>query len=167
MKRIKFIFVFLIILAIALVSTPVFSNPGSGSSSGRSSTGSRSNRKPQELALTYYKAGLDSVESEDFDRAIIQFKKALSARRNYAEASNMLGFSYRKLGHYQESLLHYKKALKLQPNFAEAHEYIGETYLALKDLKESLKHYIILKKLGSDEAKELWEKIEAYVTGSR
>lgn len=68
------------------------------------------------------------------------FRKAVEADPEMKEAWNMLGFTSRKLGDYQESLSAYEKALELSPNYPEAIEYRGELFLLtgrLEDLKQS------------------------------
>lgn len=40
----------------------------------------------------------------------------------------MIGYSERKLGHYQQGIGWYAKALALDPRNANAHEYLGEAY---------------------------------------
>ena len=90
------------------------------------------------------------------------FRKAVSLKKDFVEAYNMLGFSLRKQGNYDEAIKNYKKALSLNPEFAEAHEYIGEAYLGTGDRGSAWEHYAALQKLGSKEAEELGRKIEEY-----
>lgn len=44
---------------------------------------------------------------------------------------NMLGYSNRKLGHFDTGLAYYKKALEIDPDFNLAREYLGEGYVAI------------------------------------
>jgi tetratricopeptide (TPR) repeat protein len=56
------------------------------------------------------------------------------------EGWNMLGYTSRKLGDYEESLMAYDKALALAPDYPEAIEYRAELFLLtgrLADVKEA------------------------------
>src|SRR5690606_30939769 len=69
-----------------------------------------------------------------------QFRKAVEANPQMKEGWNMLGFTSRKLGDYEESLIAYERALALSPNYPEAIEYRAELFLLtgrIADLKES------------------------------
>jgi tetratricopeptide (TPR) repeat protein len=113
-------------------------------------------------AQDWYDAGYAASQAESYQKAIRNFRRALSMNRNYAEAYNMLGFCQRKVGKVKEALSNYEKALKLKPNFPEAREYYGEAHLQNGNLAGALEQYRILEQSGSAEAKELLEKIEEY-----
>ena len=68
------------------------------------------------------------------------FRKAVEVNPQMKEGWNMLGFTSRKLGDYEESLIAYERALSLSPNYPEAIEYRAELFLLtgrIADLKES------------------------------
>ena len=44
---------------------------------------------------------------------------------------NMLGYSNRKLGHFDTGLAYYRRALAIDPSFDLAREYLGEGYVAI------------------------------------
>jgi tetratricopeptide (TPR) repeat protein len=60
------------------------------------------------------------------------------------EAWNYVGYTNRKLGHYDEALAAYDKALTLKPGYADALEYRGEAYLALKRIPDAQQAYLDL-----------------------
>ncbi len=152
---------FLIALAIVLlVPISVFAiGTGPSSSDSMGSSGSRDTM----TADDHYNNGLSLSDLGKHSEALNEFRKAVSLRPDFAEAYNMIGFTYRKLGKLSDSLKNYEKALKLRPEFPQAREYLGETYLAANDLLHAMQNYLILKNAGAEEAPELWEKIEAYV----
>lgn len=78
--------------------------------------------------------------SAGFTRARDKFRSAVAADANMKEGWNMLGYTSRKLGDYEESLKAYDKALALDPNYSEAIEYRAELFLLtgrLGDVKEA------------------------------
>jgi tetratricopeptide (TPR) repeat protein len=72
------------------------------------------------------------------------FRKAVEADPGMKEGWNMLGFTSRKLGDYQESLGAYEKALALSPNYPEAIEYRAELFLLTGRLAETKDAYATL-----------------------
>ncbi|HEU5135949.1 MAG TPA: tetratricopeptide repeat protein [Steroidobacteraceae bacterium] len=62
---------------------------------------------------------------------------------NY-QAWNYLGYTNRKLGHYDAALAAYDRALSLKPDYAEAIEYRGHAYLGLNRLNEAKEAYLSL-----------------------
>src|SRR5690606_642457 len=62
---------------------------------------------------------------------------------------NMLGFTSRKLGDYQESLSAYEKALALSPDYPEAIEYRAELFLLTGRLADTKESYATLLKLDA------------------
>jgi tetratricopeptide (TPR) repeat protein len=73
-------------------------------------------------------------------RARDKFRSAVAQDPDMKEGWNMLGFTSRKLGEYEESLKAYDKALALSPNYPEAIEYRAELFLLtgrLGDVKEA------------------------------
>lgn len=75
------------------------------------------------------------------------FRKAAEADPEMKEAWNMLGFTSRKLGDYQESLGAYEKALALSPDYPEAIEYRAELFLLTGRLAQTKESYATLLKL--------------------
>ena len=109
------------------------------------------------------------IESEDYSGAISALEEFISEEDKNPDAWNLLAFSQRNIGLYDESLSSYKKALNLDRKHIGAHEYIGELYLALKNPKNAKKHLKKLKKYcGTDceEYQELSELIKQYESES-
>jgi|WetSurMetagenome_2_1015567.scaffolds.fasta_scaffold200079_2 tetratricopeptide (TPR) repeat protein len=152
--------ILLFILALILAPAAAFTvGTGTSSAGGTGSAGST----PVMTADELYNKGVALSDAGRHPEALDQFQKAAAARPDFAEAYNMIGFTYRKLGRLSLSVQSYEKALKLRPQFAEAHEYMGETYLAGGDLLHAMQQYIYLKNAGNSQAQELWEKIADYV----
>lgn len=69
-----------------------------------------------------------------------RFRVAVESDPNMKEGWNMLGYTSRRLGDYEESLMAYDKALALAPDYPEAIEYRAELFLLtgrLADVKEA------------------------------
>ena len=128
------------------------------------------NQDPKTVARTSYNQGYEGVQSvakleleaqampafaaqykETTKTALMKardnFRKAVTADPEMKEGWNMLGFTSRKLGEYQESLTAYEKALALSPNYPEAIEYRAELYLLTGRLEQTKEAYATLLKL--------------------
>lgn len=117
----------------------------------------------------YFNKGVDAQKKGRYDDAIRQFRRAIQAKRDYAEAYNMLGYVLRKKASesLEESGEAYATALELNPNFEEALEYQGELFLRLGQLKKAHANYLRLVALKSDEAKELKKKLDDVLKEAR
>ena len=65
----------------------------------------------------------------EFDAGRALFN-AVADKRN-PEVLNGLGYTNRKLGHFNEAIAYYKKALSVDPHYAQAREYLGEGYVTM------------------------------------
>ena len=117
-------------------------------------------------------AGRKSIEAKDYKSAVGHLTKAVQELPKSADAHNMLGYSYRKLGTFDKSMEHYQTALKLDSEHLSAHEYLGELYLDLNQLNNAEKQLAALKKacpfFGScEEFEDLKKAIDAYKAKKR
>ncbi len=64
-----------------------------------------------------------------------------------ADAWNLLGFTYRKLGHLDESSAAYLKVLAINPNHLGALEYQGELFITQGKMKEAKANLVKLQGL--------------------
>ena len=84
-------------------------------------------------------------EAQDrYTEALAKFREATGLDATLHEAWNYVGYTNRKLGHYDEALAAYDKALTLKPGYADALEYRGEAYLALNRIPDAQQAYLDL-----------------------
>lgn len=112
-------------------------------------------------------AGRKAIEAKDFKTAVVHLTKAVQELPNDADAHNMLGYSYRKVGTFDKSMGHYQRALKLDSNHRSAHEYLGELYLDMNQPDNAEKQLAALKKAcpffgKCEEFDDLKKAIDAY-----
>jgi Flp pilus assembly protein TadD len=91
--------------------------------------------------------------------------KAEEAEPNNADVLNLLGFSYRKLGEFEQSLTYYQRALTLEPQHRGANEYLGELYLQMGDLPKAEERLARLDRIctfGCEEYSDLKKAIKEY-----
>lgn len=104
------------------------------------------------------KADLDAMQATDAGRkaraareshdryasALGKFQQAVQLDPGRYEAWNYVGYTSRKLGHYDDALSAYDRALSLKPGYPDAIEYRGEAYLAVNRLEDAKQAYLEL-----------------------
>ena len=152
--------------------SPSSSPPPSGSES--ESDDSNSPRKQAERAYAdaYEQVGKGNADLEKSKTKDAQkkFKKALDAANEavqldpkYHEAWNLVGYTSRKLGNYDQALKAYATCLDIKPDYAPAREYLGEAYVELGQIDKAREQLVMLDhQEAADEAKTLKSKIDAW-----
>jgi tetratricopeptide (TPR) repeat protein len=170
---------------VTLVATPALASFGSkpdspppSSSSSQGSTEASGQKTPRQEAEGWYNDAYGDVSkakdllAQDkpdkkkadkmFKRAIERADEALKLDKNYYEALNLQGFSWRKLGDYPKSLDAYAACLRIEPDYAPAREYYGQALLESGDRDGAAAQLAYLKRLKADDlAKQLEDAIAA------
>lgn len=94
-----------------------------------------------------YDAAKKAIAGRDWHRAIQVLERAAKGDPKDADVQNLLGYSYRKLGHVERAFRHYARALELNPKHLGAHEYVGELWLSVGNLAKAREHLDTLRKL--------------------
>jgi len=96
----------------------------------------------------------------DVEERIELYKHAIRIDPNLAVVHYNLGIAYYASGMLRETVAANKQAIRLDPDFALAHANLGVAYVAIKDRDSAYEQYKILKRLDSELAKELFDKID-------
>src|SRR5213082_858328 len=100
---------------------------------------------PQQKARDAYNDGVHDVKKADkAQAAAAEATDAGKKDKAAPEAGDYVGYTSRKLGHYEEALAAYDRALTLKPGYADALEYRGEAYLALNRIPDAQQAYLDL-----------------------
>ncbi len=98
--------------------------------------GSAAKSKPVSID---YVAGKKAADAGDYETAVENLKKAVATDPSSADAYNLLGYSYRKLGDTDAAFENYQTALRLNRMHRGANEYLGELYLEMGNVAEAKK----------------------------
>jgi len=112
-----------------------------------------------------FDSGVKAVRTGDYTRAVALLQKVVDADPRNADAWNYIGYSQRKLQHYDQSLTAYKIALDLSPDHLGANEYLGELYLAMGDVDKARERLAKVQSLcprGCEEYEDLKKAIATY-----
>ncbi|MBE9491211.1 MAG: tetratricopeptide repeat protein [Bacteroidetes bacterium] len=93
------------------------------------------------LAQLAYDDGMDYMESEDYETAILKFKKAIEIDPNFAFSWDNLGVCYRKSNQYEKAIEAYKKSLQINPEGRMPLINIAVTYNLKKEFEEAIIYY--------------------------
>jgi len=108
-----------------------------------------------------YKQAQSLIDSDKYQEAIPVLQKLIKDKGAYADALNLLGYSYRKSGDANDALEYYNQALAMEPKHLGANEYLGELYLELKQPQKAAERLAVLQKAcgNCEEYQDLKEKI--------
>ena len=106
-------------------------------------------------AMERLEAGNLHMRENRYEEAMEQFREAVKASEDFAEAYNNLGLALFYQGRYEEAVAEFRNALRINPDFAMAHSNLGLTFLNAKKTDEAIAEFRLA--LGLDP-----ENAEAY-----
>jgi Flp pilus assembly protein TadD len=101
-----------------------------------------------------FERGQQAFRDGDWQGAVDYFKKTVADDAKNAEAYNLMGYSYRRMGKADPAFEAYAMALGIDPKHRGANEYLGETYLLVGDLEKAEAQLALLKDLCGRQCKE-------------
>jgi tetratricopeptide (TPR) repeat protein len=104
------------------------------------------------------------IKAKDFKAALAELTPML-ATHQHADIYNLMGFSLRKTGDYQQAYTFYRKALDFDPNHKGALEYLGELYVEMGQVDKARENVVRLKQLCPSGCEELAD-LEKAITGA-
>lgn len=119
--------------------------------------------KPDDFAI-----GKKAVDAKNWTAAVESFKNAVSANPKNPDAHNMLGYSYRALGKFDDSFAAYNKALAIDPKHKGALEYSGMGYLKTNQKAKAEAQLVKLQAIcaGCPETASLAKAVAEYKPGA-
>ncbi len=111
-----------------------------------------------------YAIGQKALSAKNWTLAASSFKKVIAENPKNADAYNLLGYSSRWLGKYDEAFAAYDKALALDPKHKGALEYSGIAYLKVNQKAKAEGQLAKLKAIcaNCEETTDLAKAIAAY-----
>jgi tetratricopeptide (TPR) repeat protein len=104
-----------------------------------------------------------NIKAKDFKAALAELTPMLETHQ-HADVYNLMGFSLRKTGDYQQAYTFYRKALEFDPEHKGALEYLGELYVETGQIDKAKENLAVLKRLcpsGCEELADLEQAIAA------
>lgn len=113
-------------------------------------------------------AGRKAIQSQSWPQAITVFNKVIAENPKNADAHNLLGFSHRALGKFDDAFAAYDKALAIDPKHKGALEYSGMGYLKTNQKAKAEAQLVKLKAIcaGCPETTSLAKAVADYKPGA-
>ena len=92
-----------------------------------------------------FERGEQAFSDGDWQGAIDYMKKAVADDAKNADAYNLMGYSYRRMGKADPAFEAYTMALNIDPKHRGANEYLGATYLLVGDVEKAKAQLAVLK----------------------
>ena len=111
-----------------------------------------------------FAVGKKALAAKNWSLAADSFKKVVADNPKNADGYNLLGYSSRWLGKYDEAFAAYDKALAIDPKHKGALEYSGVAYLKVRQLDKAQTQLAKLKNIcaSCEETVDLAKEIAVY-----
>ena len=95
-----------------------------------------------------------------YEKAIKSLLEANSQNPSDPDTLNLLGFSHRKIGDYDNAEIYYSMGLEIDPKHVGINEYMGELFVATNRINEAKKRLAVLESCNCKEYNELKQVID-------
>lgn len=97
--------------------------------------------KREKEASAHYKLGVSYLNDSLFQKAFIEFHKAIEIDPRYRDAHYALGHVHFMQENYGEAIASMRKTLSIDSDFSDAHNYLGKVYEAQGKLDQAVLEY--------------------------
>ncbi len=102
----------------------------------------------------------DEKAKKAYNKAIKSLLDANSKNPGDPDTLNLLGFSHRKIGDYENAEIYYSMGLEIDPKHVGINEYMGELFVATNRMDEARKRLAVLESCNCKEYNELKQVID-------
>ena len=156
----------ILILIISLLSSIALAAGSGGEKKTTASTGVKAatkfdvGKKWLSKAKKFEKKDKQSKAKNAYEKAIKSLLEANSINPSDPDILNLLGFSHRKIGDYENAEIYYSMGLEIDPKHVGINEYMGELFVATNRMDEAKKRLAVLEKCNCKEYNELKQVID-------
>ena len=111
-------------------------------------------------AKKFEKKNKQTKAKNAYEKAIKSLLEANSKNPGNPDTLNLLGFSHRKIGDYDNAEIYYTMGLEIDPKHVGINEYMGELFVATNRMDEAKKRLAVLEDCNCKEYNELKQVIE-------
>jgi len=92
-------------------------------------------------AAAYFDRGMDFHDKKKFNKAIINFNKAINLKSDFVAAYTCRGMAYCSNGEYATAIIDFNNAIKLKPDYAFAYTGRGMAYYYKREYDKAIADY--------------------------
>ncbi len=92
-------------------------------------------------AEAHNKLGYLYLSNSQFNKAFVEFQKAVNLNPKNKEAFNYLGYISARFKKYDEAISYYKKAISIDPDYSDAMNNLGVVYLDMENWDEAISYF--------------------------
>ena len=109
----------------------------------------------------------EALHQGDYKLAIALLGEYVSGDPTDADAFNLMGYSFRKLGQFDKAKSAYDEALALNPAHLGANEYLGELYVQTGQIEKATVQLAVVRDLCGNETCEEYRILAESIAESR
>ena len=157
----------ILIVFITFYSSLLFAaGSGGGETKTTASTGLKAatkfdiGKKWVSKAKKFEKKNKQNKAKNAYKKAIKNLLESNNQDPSNADTLNLLGFSHRKIGDYDNAEIYYAMGLEIDPKHIGINEYMGELFVVTNRIDEAKKRLAVLKDCNCKEYNELKQVID-------
>tara|TARA_B100000674_G_C37532185_1_gene774380 strand:+ start:80 stop:583 length:504 start_codon:yes stop_codon:yes gene_type:complete len=160
MKKILLILIFTISSTIAIAASAGGDSKNTASKGVKAATKFDIGEKWISKAKKFEKKNKENKANKAYKKAIKSLLEANAQNPSDPDTLNLLGFSHRKIGDYENAEIYYAMGLEIDPKHVGINEYMGELFVATNRMSEAKKRLAVLESCNCKEYNELKQVIE-------
>ena len=160
MKKILLILIFTISSTIAIAASAGGDSKNTASKGVKPTTKFDIGEKWISKAKKLEKKNKEDKAKKAYEKAIKKLLEANYQNPGDPDTLNLLGFSHRKIGDYENAEIYYAMGLEIDPKHVGINEYMGELFVATNRMSEAKKRLAVLESCNCKEYNELKQVIE-------
>tara|TARA_Y100001980_G_C14437368_1_gene224348 strand:+ start:78 stop:581 length:504 start_codon:yes stop_codon:yes gene_type:complete len=156
----------ILIVFITFYSSLLFAAGSGGDAKTTASTGLKAatkfdiGKKWVSKAKKFEKKNKETKAKNAYKKAIKNLLESNNQDPSNPDTLNLLGFSHRKIGDYDNAEIYYAMGLEIDPKHIGINEYMGELFVVTNRIDEAKKRLAVLKDCNCKEYNELKQVID-------
>ena len=160
MKKILLILIFTISSTIAIAASAGGDSKNTASKGVKPTTKFDIGEKWISKAKKFEKKNKVGKAKKAYEKAIKNLLESNAQNPSNPDTLNLLGFSHRKIGDYENAEIYYAMGLEIDPKHVGINEYMGELFVATNRMGEAKKRLAVLENCNCKEYNDLKQVIE-------
>mgnify|MGYP001479277727 CR=1 FL=1 len=160
MNKILLILIFTMLSSVVIAAGSVGGSKDTASKGVKAATKYDIGKKWVSKAKKFEKKNKQTKAKNAYKKAIKNLLESNNQDPSNPDTLNLLGFSHRKIGDYDNAEIYYAMGLEIDPKHIGINEYMGELFVVTNRIDEAKKRLAVLKDCNCKEYNELKQVID-------